>query len=120
MAKGLTKNILTVTTGRSLATLLIVFIILFAGLQLLIFLTKIFRPGATEVPTLPADTATLISIGVKLLLALYQFKISKARIVQCHQRFNMLSDVLLSGVLRTALTIMLNSVDQIPAVLISF
>ncbi|NLW56742.1 MAG: cation transporter [Firmicutes bacterium] len=113
--------------AEALATLLIAFIILFAGLQLLIFsLTKIFRPGATEVPTLPAIIATLISIGVKLLLALYQFKIGKSTdssMLIANGR-NMLSDVLLSSgvLLGTALTIMLKIplLDQILAVLISF
>ena len=113
--------------AESLATLLIAFIIFFAGLQLLFFsLTKILRPGATAVPSSPAIIATLISIGVKLLLALYQFKIGKS--TECSMLIangrNMLGDVFLSAgvLLGTALSIILNIplLDQILAVLISF
>jgi len=113
--------------AESLATLLISFIIFFAGLQLLIFsLTKILRPGPTEVPTLPAIIVSLISVGGKLLLALYQFKIGKSTessMLIANGR-NMLGDVLLSSgvLLGTSLSIILGIplLDPILAMLISF
>lgn len=113
--------------AESLATLLIAFIIFSAGIQLLLIaITQIFAPGETEVPSLLAVIATLFSIGGKLLLTLYQFKIGKSTdssMLMANGQ-NMLGDLFISlGVLiGTLLTIILEIplIDRVIALLIGF
>jgi cation diffusion facilitator family transporter len=82
------------------------FVIFFAGAQLAIStVTKLFEGGTAEMPSLFAIWVVIASIGGKLLLALYQFKIGKktgSSMLVANAR-NMQSDVMISLAVLTGL-----------------
>ncbi|NLY90251.1 MAG: cation transporter [Firmicutes bacterium] len=113
--------------AEALATLIIAFIILSAGIQLfLVSMAKILTATESTVPSPLAMVASFCSILGKLLLALYQFKVGQktnSSMLIANGR-NMLADLYVSlGVLvGTVLTITfrLPLIDHLVAILISF
>jgi cation diffusion facilitator family transporter len=113
--------------AETLATLIISFIILFAGLQLFTSSLKTILNGSrAEIPSSLAVIAAFISVLGKLTLAVYQFKIGKktdSSMLIANSR-NMFGDIFVSlGVLiGVFFTIKFNTpiIDPIIAILISF
>jgi cation diffusion facilitator family transporter len=112
--------------AEALATLIIAFIILFAGIQLFFFsLLKIISAAPSSLPSILAVAVSGVSIIGKLLLALYQFKVGRqteSSMLIANGR-NMLTDIFvsLSVLLGTFLTITLRIpfIDQLVAMLIA-
>ncbi len=112
--------------AEALATLFIAFMILFAGVQLLIFaLTKIVTAAANPVPSPLAVVVSFVSIGGKLLLALYQFKTGRkteSAMLIANGR-NMLADLYVSvGVLLgtfATITLRIPVIDHLVAMFIA-
>ncbi len=103
------------------------FVIFFAGAQLAIStVTKLIEGGLSEVPSLFAVWVIIASIGGKLMLALYQFKVGKktgSSMLVANAR-NMQSDVLISLAVLTGLIFTfifeLPIIDTITALAVSF
>ncbi|NLM37459.1 MAG: cation transporter [Firmicutes bacterium] len=112
--------------AEALATLIIAFLILFAGVQLLIFaLTKIITAASSPVPSPLAVVVSFASVTGKLLLALYQFKIGRqteSAMLVANGR-NMLADLFVSvGVLGgtfATITLRIPMIDQAVAIFIA-
>jgi cation diffusion facilitator family transporter len=112
--------------AEALATLVIAFIILFAGIQLFfIALGKVLRGAPNTIPSALAVWASFCSILGKLLLALYQFHVgrkTKSSMLIASGR-NMLADLYVSlGVLIGAfstITLQIPLIDPLVAILIS-
>lgn len=112
--------------AEALATLVIAFIILSAGIQLfLISLVKILKGTQSAIPSRLAVVASFISIFGKLSLALYQFKVgrkTKSSMLIANGR-NMLADLYVSlgvliGILCT-ITVQIPLFDHLVAILIA-
>ncbi len=112
--------------AEALATLVIAFIILSAGIQLfLISMTKVFTATESAVPSPLAILACFSSILGKFSLALYQFKVgrkTKSSMLIANGR-NMLADLYVSlsvliGTLFT-ITLRLPLLDHLVAIIIS-
>ncbi len=112
--------------AETLATLIIAFIILFAGIQLMFTsIIKLASANRTEIPSLLAIIVTFFSVFSKLFLSIYQFKIAKktkSSMLNANGR-NMLSDIFISlgvlvGLLFT-ITLKMPLIDPMVAILIS-
>jgi cation diffusion facilitator family transporter len=112
--------------AETLATLIIAFIILFAGIQLMFTsIIKLASANRTEIPSLLAIIVTFFSVFGKLFLSIYQFKIAKktkSSMLNANGR-NMLSDIFISlgvlvGLLFT-ITLKMPLIDPMVAILIS-
>ncbi len=112
--------------AETLATLFIAFMILFAGIQMLIFaLSKIITADASPIPSSLAVVVSFISIIGKLLLALYQFRTGRkteSAMLIANGR-NMLADLYVSlGVLIgtfTTITLQIPLIDHLVAMFIA-
>lgn len=111
--------------AEALATLIIAFLILFAGIQLFLFsLLKLLSAASSSLPSFLAVVVSGVSIISKLLLALYQFKVGHqtgSSMLIANGR-NMLTDIFvsLSVLCGTFLTITLRIpfIDHLIAMLI--
>lgn len=112
--------------AEALATLFIAFMILFAGVQLLILaLVRIITATEPTLPSFLAVTVSFVSIVGKLLLALYQFKTgqkTESAMLIANGR-NMLADLYVSlGVLLgtfATITLRIPLIDHLVAMLIA-
>ena len=112
--------------AEALATLFIAFMILFAGVQLLIFaLTRIITADASPIPSRLAVVVSFVSVIGKLLLALYQFRTGRkteSAMLIANGR-NMLADLYVSlGVLGgtfATITLQIPLIDHVVAMCIA-